>query len=348
MSAAEVNIRGLDLKIDSAVQRTCEAYNSSSGSTRSVLYFLLLINVLSLIAVINTHRFNWTDQRIDALYWEIQALQKQRQYVKDTFELKKLDDRLTLTKNVREFNIRNKIDKYQNVYVPILGDAFDVNNMVLVSGIAFILLLVVLRFTLTREKNNLRLALESISERYYDGILEDELLLEARLIAGPRLEVVNQINRTRRKHHYNFLSMNEVFNLPMLEVSDNALQKTFLAKVVNKSLFYFPYFIYLIIFINDLTTIGKGLETSFWLTLVSTILGYICLWFISYLCKYCNIQKAIVHDLFLDFFSHDYKYYKSDEKLKKDKLIDRVLYPISPIIEIFSNRPFNIDGLESE
>src|SRR3569833_3396119 len=61
-----IDIKGIDLKIDPSVQKICEAYNSSSGSTRSVLYILMLINVLSFVAVLNTHWGNWLSSRINS------------------------------------------------------------------------------------------------------------------------------------------------------------------------------------------------------------------------------------------------------------------------------------------
>jgi len=334
MSTDKIDIKGLDLKIDQGVHTLCEEYNSSSGSTRSVLYFLLLINVLSLIAVINSHRNNWTNNRLDSLYNEIQDLYTQKQSVRDSNERRKIEDRLILTKRVREYNIKNKIEKYQNVQVPILGNSFDINNLGIVSGITFIILLVILRFTLTREKNNLRIALESISERYIDGTIEKEFADDYKRFSGNTTEVINQINKTRRKHHYNFLSMNEIFNLPLLEVSDNALQNTFFGRLVNRNLFYFPYFIYLAIFVNDLSTVKSGMETSPWHTLISTTISYLCLWVISYLCKYCNLQKRIVNSLFTIFYSSDYKYHKIEEKFKRDRIVERLLYPFYPLYKV--------------
>src|SRR3569833_2024690 len=71
-----IDIKGIDLKIDPSVQKICEAYNSSSGSTRSVLYILMLINVLSFVAVLNTHRGNWLSSRINSKQDSISKYEK--------------------------------------------------------------------------------------------------------------------------------------------------------------------------------------------------------------------------------------------------------------------------------
>ncbi len=49
MEQNSIEIHGLDLKIDQNVHKICEVYNSSSGTTRSTLYVLLLVNILSII-----------------------------------------------------------------------------------------------------------------------------------------------------------------------------------------------------------------------------------------------------------------------------------------------------------
>src|ERR1700743_953489 len=60
-------VKGLDLNIDLNTQKLCETYNQSSGATRSVLYLLLVISIISLIAVCNNNwKYNWTRERINA------------------------------------------------------------------------------------------------------------------------------------------------------------------------------------------------------------------------------------------------------------------------------------------
>ncbi len=154
--------------------------------------------------------------------------------------------------------------------VPVLGNMFDVNNLGLISGMSFIILLIVLRLTLRREKNNLKIALKSISERYTDNMIggDYENFMPFILYSKDGMEMMNneaarKINYTRRKHHYNFLSMNEVFNLPSLDVADNELQNTTLGRIISRHLFYFPYLIYLVIYINDLLTWKRDLIILF-------------------------------------------------------------------------------------
>ncbi len=185
----------------------------------------------------------------------------------------------------------------------------------------------ILRFTLAREKNNLRIALKSVSERYVNDSIEKEFKDDLDKFEDILTQVIIEINKKRRKYHYNFLSMNEIFNLPPLEVSDNTFQKTFLGEQVNKNLFYFPFVIYLIIFVNDFATVSNGFTNFSTKVLSSEAVGYFCLCGISYLCRYCSFQKRLVCNLFTDFYLNDYKYNKVEENFKKKKIMFKLLYP---------------------
>ena len=334
MNGVKLHLQGVDLKIDPNVQRICEAYNATSGSTRSVLYFLLLINVLSLIAVVNSHRSNWTQQRIESIDAIVKKGIVSTAMIEDSTERTIAEDNLRTAQLRRDQNIRSKIDNYQNVHIPILGNAFDINNLSFISGITFILLLTILRFTLTREKNNLRLSLEAISDRYPDSYTVREFDDTPTFQRVNRNTLTLLINHTRRKYHYNFLSMNEVFNIPPLEVSDNYLQKTLLARIVSKNLFYFPYFIYFIILVNDLTTIKEGFETSPIHTSITLAFAILFASIISYLCHQCNIQKVFVHNLFTDFYNNGYKMTRTGYNVFYYRPVDYLICPVRPWLKI--------------
>lgn len=145
------------------------------------------------------------------------------------------------------------------IHMPVLGVAVDVNDLGMVAGITFSLLMFILIFTLNREYSNLKLAFVSITRRYtdysemesflpiYKSILlapvpEDTIELAGAFSPkaaqkpplneqaddyadffkkdGDFKEFVKEVNYIRRQHHYNFLSMNEVFTLPTLDQGD--------------------------------------------------------------------------------------------------------------------------------
>lgn len=332
MGETLVKLQGLDLKTDASVQKICENYNSTSGSTRSVLYVLLLINVLALIAVVNTHPYNWTQQRID--FWADTVMKEAADPgLKNTTAGQTQSEINRTHRLILDQNIRSKIDNYQNVKVPILGNAFDINNLSFVTGISFVILLIILRFTLSREKNNLRLALEAINDRYPDEFIEKDYNQIIEELGGDRKQTIRSVNYMRRKYHYNFLSMNEVFNIPPLSVSDNFLQRTLLGKIVIKNLFYFPYFIYLGIIINDSFTVEFGLQTSPVHTLFSLGFAFLSLNLISYLCHQCNIQKVFVHNLFHDFHDNGYKLFPKNRRVFTYRTVDYVFVSVRPLVK---------------
>ena len=168
-----------------------------------------------------------------------------------------------------------------------------------------------MRFTLSREKNNLRIAFNSITERY-DGSVEDDLKIEIlKKIKAHKINednLVDAFNRKRRRYHYNLLSMNEIFNIPELDSSNNILQKTTTGKIVTGYMYSFVFLVYLMVFLNDLSTIERGYRVSHWQTLTLCIVSYICLNFIARICDNCNDEKKHITNLFNDFRGNDYKY----------------------------------------
>jgi hypothetical protein len=62
---SSLNVKGIDLRIDNSVHELCKVSNETSSHTRGILYFVMLITLLSFIAVVNTHKWNWIKSRID-------------------------------------------------------------------------------------------------------------------------------------------------------------------------------------------------------------------------------------------------------------------------------------------
>jgi len=296
------DINGQFLDIDPAIQKICEVSNNTSSSTRSVLYILVIVSILSLIAVANTRPKNWSSSRLNHTHTNMREAEIYN------------EDSLSFYKASETVLIRNKIENYQTVRVPILGNAFDVNDLNIVAGITFLILLFILRFTIIREVNNLKIALQAISERYTDGanknVFQDYLTSQAK--SNPHINqshVLAKINFTRRKHHYNFLSMNEIFTLPPLEIEDSKKGNGFFIGIVNK-MYWLPSWILLLILANDISTIGYGLNLSRFNTMIGLISGIIILVLIGFLCHRCSNQKRIINKLYQDFRSDEYRYIK--------------------------------------
>ncbi|MEJ7677376.1 MAG: hypothetical protein WKG06_05780 [Segetibacter sp.] len=94
-----------------------------------------------------------------------------------------------------------------------MSNSFDINDLGIFAGFSFIVLLLILNFILNRKVSNLKIALNSITKRYSDDA--DEKCFEDFLnLQTDKIKALHAINLTRRKYHYNFLSMNEIFNVP--------------------------------------------------------------------------------------------------------------------------------------
>lgn len=194
------------------------------------------------------------------------------------------------------------------VTIPLMGNSFDVNNLGHIAGITFIVLLVMLRFTLAREKDNLKIAFDAISERYPTGEFEKQYFRRLTLASSESNtdEFETPINFRRRRYHYNALSMSEIFNLPKLDVSRNLLQETKIGLIIKNHLFFSPYVVYTLIYLNDGTTFHNGWASSPLLTILSYSFGFLYWSTIAYLCESCNKQKRIISFYFDHFYDTNY------------------------------------------
>lgn len=418
-------IQGLDLALDPHTQKICETYNQSSGASRSILYVLLIVSVVSLTAVFNSNPiYNWPNERIytykkdiiqqdsiiesrrrkisiykylsakgftnnpavqpkleqaksvlldsSSLYKELIAKNPDMRKVSFKDSIAKYDRLLKMDK-LDSAELKNEVDAIiksnvdnDSVKVAIIGIQIDLNDLASISGIAFIILLYLLRFTLMREKSNIKLAFNSITERYPNdanfeffkkqvkdqetAIGSDEPIVEP-ILEAPWFEpksfkaalkapvvtrtietwrwLIADINFTRRRSHYNFLSMNEIFNMPFLDTSDNRLQETKTGKVVNNYLFYFFFLIYSYILFNDFCSYDKGMHISNFHTFVIMALSISCYFIIYSLCDICANQKNTTGRLFSDFYYGQYLFnYQEDYSVKPSNWVIRFVFPI--------------------
>lgn len=254
-------IKGINIRIDDSVHELCKVSNETSSHTRGILYFIMLITLLSIIAVLNTHPHNWIGSRIKLERAKLQPGLNSNTY--DTTRVK------------YESFVRSKNENYAVVRLPILGIAFDVNNLAIVSGFTLCFLLIVLRFTVNREYLNLRIAFDAIKARYTDDadLADFDKFIPNNIDSAMKSEWLRQINRKRREHHYNYLSMNEVFNMPPAKASlyTNKYYYGF-RDFISKFLFALPLISYLAITLNDLSTINEGARINGWHTNFNLIL----------------------------------------------------------------------------
>jgi len=338
-----IKVQGLDLTLDENVQKLCDTYNQSSGATRSVLYIALIVCVVALLAVFNNNwAFNWVeDKQIDAINSLRELNVTKNLLAKDSIKnkdtLRKTNDRIVYYKNYQSILLHSYVENNDTLHISLIGINIDNNDLSPLFGLFLMVLLFILRFTLIRENNNLRISLIAISERYPFSANYRILKKNYEDQYGKKDysknywdKVIKEINFLRRRYHYNFLSMNEVFNLPYLDSANNELQKKAIGKVINKQLFYFFMIIYSYILLNDFCTIGKGIQLNPYHTIFIFTLSITFYLFSFSFCDKCVIQKKHINILFESFRNNDYSY-----DLAKD-VVPKKLSFVYPIIFLLS------------
>jgi hypothetical protein len=326
----DIAITGLNLDIDPAIHTICAASNGSSNGTRSVLYLLTLVNILAITALINSYQFtrfsNWNSARVK------KNLAFIAQHFSELDSLRQLSGTDTTTGRPRntvsyydsmveafnfdiqkkrlEQNIRHEMENGNQVKVPILGNYFDINDLGLVGGLSFLILMIIMSFMLSREANNLRLALRAINDRYIDEADEDgfadyiKKFITKNPAADPR-DVLAKINQTRRQHHYNFLSMNEIYNLPPLEINPRTFRLHGLKKWMMK-MFWLPLLVYLLIFANDISSYASGYEISAGNTVLLLSAEALFTFFLFFAATRCTKLKRDIYVLYSRFKKNEY------------------------------------------
>jgi len=321
-----MEIEGLDLKTDRAVQELCVSSNNSSNSTRSVLYVMMIVSILAFAAILNSYLYNWSYVRIgyyfkqhnkyNTLLSHYKAKQENNHNGLYTDSVQIFQDSVDYYKTFLQARIRDQIENNQNVKTPFLGNTFDVNDMGIILGVTFTLLLLIARATIAREINNLKLTLHAITERYPDHANEDEFkaFIKAEMERVPDHNITPEdvlycINYTRREHHYNFLSMNEIFTFPPLKTGDE-YGRMKVIKVVAQKIFWIPFFVYFCCFVNDLSTIDIGWALS----IKNTVILFACyLVFMTLIVIESNNishQKDEMLKIYTNFKRSNYKYDK--------------------------------------
>lgn len=321
----KLDIRNIDLKIDSSVNEICKISNQTSTITRAVMYFIIVAFVMCLLIIINTSPQTWALKRkeildtesdritykidstrsliisnsnLSKLFFENDGKYKRDSLSKITNELilneKKLqNDYLQVTKEKE--NLVNKfIPEFKYPKFPILGITFDVNDSGITMGFVFVILLLIFFFTKRRENINTKIAFKSITERYkketnlsidwkeidpdlnknfkiirelnkeniditYNHLKSVEKKDEEEATKIINCVIMQKINFCCRKHHYNFLTTNEIFNIPkififsLLNKNESLHPARFLLYLLN----CLPFIAYISIVFNDIEIIER-------------------------------------------------------------------------------------------
>jgi len=174
-----------------------EATTDAAKRTRTVTIILVVASVLVAIGYYNSLQWSWARHRVKRAY--------SQQYKENIKRFIDPEGKLDLTtEGLKE---KTLVDKYQDdfqtatarsyvenirfVRAPFFGIAFDVNDLGIIGGLALIIILLLMRYSLSREIKNLNVA-------FREAVHHDQLSL-----------------------FYHALAMRQVFTVPHMKGEDH-------------------------------------------------------------------------------------------------------------------------------
>ncbi len=249
---------GIPSYVESAIQSTARA--------RLVLIVVVTTSVLAFGALWNSLSFSWISKHVDEARAQLEAsgcIPKSGE--PSSGEMKPLDRPTTnevgyqrsLTCELLMDRFKNyrrvAIEQVQVIKVPFFGISIDVNDLGIVAGFTFVVILIWFRYSLSRELTNLRIV-------FRDGRELGEL-----------------------KTFYDLLAMGQVLTVPPMPEETRGR----LWRWIPKALYIFPAVIQAGIMINDGLTWKTGWDLSKGHTIVLYALSLVFLVFIIILTVNC-------------------------------------------------------------
>jgi len=232
---------GIELDINHYLDAAADA----SKRTRTVIITLVVASVLSFAGFLNSIDQNWMLARVRA------TSSPNSVYFKKKFP--QLEENSDEAKQGHSMFYDALMKAYVNntftIHVPFFGISFDVNDLGLLSGVAFLILLLLFRFCLARELDNLRVGFQKADR---EGRLDTFYLL---------------------------LAMRQVLSMPRTDwpigrrASGNRKKPGLIVRVVPKSLAWLPVIVLAVVIAHDLLTFPYGNAVSTNHTLVLYIVS---------------------------------------------------------------------------
>jgi hypothetical protein len=210
------------------------AFSSSSNRVRYVVIIITIASMFVLADFWNSSQKSWIHARVHAMRDTLEVLQQRR-----SGKNIPLPKAAVIRHLETEDAVKLHLEQLENAYVsrvletqiPILGIGFDVNDLGLFGGVAFVLLLILLSYCLMRQYENLFLCLwkvQTIHER--DSIESRES--KANLL-------------------YHALAMAQVFTLPPTLAR---WRPSVVASHLTKSLFFLPFVVHALVIWQNYNT----------------------------------------------------------------------------------------------
>jgi hypothetical protein len=174
----------IDMNLD--MNHYLDATTQATRRARGTILILVTASVLIFASLLNSLKHEWTRQRLERIGKEPYGV-----YVNDLIGPRKDGDaerkqryEALYTAAVREF-----VDTAFIVHVPLLGFSFDVNDLGLVGGSGFIVLLSMLLFSLKRELSNLITSFGEAKRQHQLRVFYDLLAMEQVLTVPEGLQI---------------------------------------------------------------------------------------------------------------------------------------------------------------
>jgi len=137
-------------------------FSASAGRVRYVMFIIMVLSVTVLVGQWNTTDPSWIKQRYKALLEVSERAKPMVEGAANQFVYNKTNHRYATREEVSETLKEYRVRLVERVFfaqIPGLGVSFDINDLGWFSGISYMLLLLLLVFSLMREHENLYLAL---------------------------------------------------------------------------------------------------------------------------------------------------------------------------------------------
>lgn len=261
----------------------------SATAPRVIFLFLIFSSVVSFFGNWNARDGSWINTRLrvfrNALDWRYREPPTTQATAEETeaysaakrlyeeLGLRKTDDLKELILVLEEM----KTQGVRTIHIPVLGVVFDVNDLGIFSGVVFVVALLMYRFSLARELQNIRVAHRRAE------MMDTERCELQQIVAD------NPACTTYRRLLYELLSMGQV-----MVVTPGPVPAPWHWQHACKVGIFFPFVVQLLILVTDLMSHSTGLAMSVPSTLIVLMTSFACLVIVGILIySSLNIWRAM-------------------------------------------------------
>jgi len=219
------------------IQDYLDATSDASKRTRTITIILVVASVLVLAGLLNSLQSHWMRLRLEALQNIHGEYTKSKLGPLPSLKDSPTEEEVTgFNKHMARYEqshrdlitaiARAYVENSMVIRVPFFGFTFDVNDLGLLGGLGFLIILGCYRFCISRESDNLRLS-----------------FTEAKKLG-------------KHQEFYNLLAMRQVFTVPQTKF----IKRTRFLVITPKLICWLPLTVHLAVTLHDLWTAWIGKE----------------------------------------------------------------------------------------